>query len=277
MMSGVVGVCAARSAKPLRAQQTRSRKTLLSVPLELGGDWGSTPPEAAQRVLLRVRKICLSGLKLLSDQQPEKLRIENHTGGSPAIWLHDDQPAAAWIIVDIGPRDWCKLAYQFGHELGHVLCNSWIRSAQPGPPTQWLEESMVEAFSIRGLGLLAASWEEDPPFTGDKAFAAAIRQYRANLMEKDKPAADIASWFRAHRSELESDHPAAKEPAVGAILAVLENDKKCVEDLAAANRWPARTHVPIENYLANWEISCTEIGAPNRLPAQLRQLFKVER
>jgi hypothetical protein len=31
-----------------------------------------------------------------------------------ALWIHRE---TAWIIVDIGARDWCNLAYQFGHEL----------------------------------------------------------------------------------------------------------------------------------------------------------------
>jgi hypothetical protein len=139
-------------------------------------------------------------VRLLSDQQPEALRVDNHSSGPPAIWLHKDPPKTAWIIVDIGARDWCKLAYQFGYELGHVLCNSWGPLAQPRPPTQWLEEAFAEAFSIRGLGLLAASWEANPPFAGDGAFAGPIRQYRQNLIEgyKKEPApnTDFVTWFR---------------------------------------------------------------------------------
>jgi hypothetical protein len=90
---------------------------------------------------------------------------------------------------DIGARDWCKLAYQFGHELGHVLCNSWQHRAEPKLPNQWLEEALVEAFSIRGLGLLADSWEERPPFPDAAAFVTAIRKYRQDLTDKyEKPA-----------------------------------------------------------------------------------------
>ena len=65
------------------------------------------------RVLSRVRSIDLSGVRLLSDRQPEKVHVENHSQGTPAIWLHVDQPQMASIIVNVGPADWCKLAYQF--------------------------------------------------------------------------------------------------------------------------------------------------------------------
>jgi hypothetical protein len=230
-------------------------------------------------VLLRAREVCLSGLKLRSDHQPAKLRVDNHRDGLPAIWLHENPPDTAWIIVDIGPLDWCKLAYQFGHELGHVLCNSWERFAKPQPPTQWLEEAAVEAFSIRGLGLLAASWGTNPPFAGDSGFARFIWQYRADLIEQygnesGDAAADVAAWFRAQRSALESVGR-MKGPVVLAILALLEKDRRCVEGLAAANRWAARTAVSIEEYLERWQNSCREINTSGRLPARLKKLFKV--
>jgi hypothetical protein len=80
-----------------------------------------------------MREVSLAGVKLVSHQQPDKLRIDEHRSGPPAIWLHSDPPKTAWIIVDTGALDWCKLAYQFGHELGQVLCNSWGPAAQPRP------------------------------------------------------------------------------------------------------------------------------------------------
>jgi hypothetical protein len=251
--------------------------TLLSAPLELTGEWGASPPQAAARVIARMREVSLSGVRLLSDQQPETLRVDEHTSGPPAIWLHEDPPKTAWIIVDIGARDWCKLAYQFGHELGHVLCNSWRPQAKPQPPSQWLEEALVEAFSIRGLGLLADSWEENPPFAGDTPFADAIRQYRANLIEKyhkePVPDDDLGSWLCSRRSSLPQGVSEAEGPAILSILAEHERDKACVEDLGAVNRWPARTAVPVEEYLRLWQGSCAELGAAGHLPARLQNLF----
>jgi hypothetical protein len=105
----------------------------------------------------------------VSDLQPTRLRVDEHTSGLPAVWLHPDGSTMAWIIVDISERAWTQLAYQFGHELGHVMANSWQPHAKPKPPCQWLEGAMVEAFSIRGLGRLAESWKQSPPFAGDNA------------------------------------------------------------------------------------------------------------
>ena len=260
---------------------------LLSVPLELTGDWGASPPPAAAIVISRMREVSLSCVRLLSDRQPDRIRIEAHSSGPPAIWLHDDHSRTAWIIVDIGGRDWCKLTYQFGHELGHVLANSWGPKAKPRPPTQWLEESLVEAFSIRGLGLLAESWAANPPFAGDAPFAKAITDYRANVIAGYAKPGDptpgdanygtaLAAWFRATRGALENAGGLApvEGPAILAIVAEMES-RAAVEDLGALNRWPGRSGVPIEDYLRLWKASCAEIGAPGRLPARLQALFQL--
>jgi hypothetical protein len=226
-----------------------------------------------------MREVCLAELRLFSDRQPLRLRVDNHPDGPPAIWLHDDPADTAWIIVDIGPLDWSKLAYQFGHELGHVLCNSWDRRARPRPPSQWLEEALAEAFSLRGLGLLTASWEKNPPFSGDAGFAVHLREYRSNLVAKYKdqaPAPDLASWFEMHRRTLESGFGQHLEGLpILEVLALIEDDRRCVEDYGAVNRWPARAGLPVEAYLTEWEASCAEIGAPGLLPARLRGKLRV--
>ena len=259
------------------AQSRSPQMTLLSVPLELGGEWGGSPRNDAMAVISRMREVCLSGVRLLSDRQPAKLRVDEHTSGLPHIWLHSENPETAWIVVDIGALDWCKLAYQFGHELGHVLCNSWQFQSKPKLPSQWLEEALVEAFSIRGLRLLADSWEQRPPFPHDAAFADAIRKYRQTLIEKyRKPAGeplalDMCAWLRRNRDAL--DHAGGvgeiEGPEILRIVAELEGDKACVEDLGAVNRWPARSEVPVEEYFRLWQASCVEIHAPGRLPARL--------
>ena len=251
--------------------------TLLSAPIELGGNWGGSPPADALAVISRVREACLSGIRLFSDEQPQKIRVDDHISGSPAVWLHQDHPDTASIIVDVGTVLWSQLAYQFGHELGHVLCNSWRWGDDPKPPCQWLEEALVESFSIRGLGLLADSWERNPPFPNDSGYGNAIRQYRADLLAVYKKAAppDLAAWLRAGRPPVVNGVSAPEGPPVAGILAQLEQDKQCVEDLGAVNRWPGRSGVPIEEYLHSWQASCAEIGAPGILPGRLRQLFQV--
>ena len=261
-------------------QLSKTPPPLPSAPLELAGDWRESPRDAVMRVVSRVRDVSLSGFALLSDRQPKVIRVESRSDDFPAIWLHDEDANLAWILVVIGECDWCQLAYQFGHELGHVLCNSWDELARPSAPCQWLEESLAEAFTIRGLGLLAASWESDPPFANDAEFAHGIRRYRSNLIEKyetktrDK---SCAAWFRKARATLDRQggESSAEGPATLEILAEMERNNSSVADLGALNRWPARSGVPLEDYLTLWEQSCAEIGAAGQLPKMLRRVLGV--
>jgi hypothetical protein len=273
---GSAGTSYAVSVPPLAAPST-----LLTAPIELAGDWGHTPPRAADQVVERMRHACLDGVRLLSDRQPTRLRVDEHTSGQPAIWLHPDGSSMAWIIVDIGERDWSKLAYQFGHELGHVMANSWQPDAKPAPPCQWLEEAIVEAFSLRGLGSLAKDWKENPPFPGDNAFGDAIAQYRDNIIRGYTALADgqglsrdAAAWFADHRSEIEIPglNPFAQAMSV-TILAEYDRAPDCIEALGALNRWPGRTGIPMAEYLRRWEQSCRELQASPQLPLRLRDLF----
>jgi hypothetical protein len=253
--------------------------TLLSAPLELAGNWGHMIPRSAKLVIERMRHACLDGIRLVSDQQPASLRVEQHSSGPPAVWLHDDESTVAWITVDIGERAWIQLAYQFGHELGHVLANSWQRWAEPKTPCQWLEEAMVEALSLFGLKRLAESWRENPPFPGDHEFSVAIASYLQIIIERYTQLAteqgllrSPAEWFATNRQDIEVGglNPFAQAASV-AIVAEYERNPGGVEALGTLNRWPDRAGLPIEDYFNRWEASCDELHATRILPTRLRE------
>jgi hypothetical protein len=236
-------------------------------------------PNSAERVIHVMRQACLEGVRLVSDRQPTRLRVDEHASGAPAIWLHQDGSTTAWVIVDIGERAWAQLAYQFGHELGHVFANSWLAHAKPKGPCQWLEEALVEAFSLRGLARLSGRWKNAPPFPGDNAYGEAILDYRRNVVAEydtlgraQGGVEDLAAWFKRHRRDIEGGvglNPFARAVSVK-IMAEYERTPKGVEALGALNRWPGRSGVPIDEYLEQWQASCDELGASTALPVYLR-------
>jgi hypothetical protein len=240
-------------------------------------------PRDADAVVERMRHACLDGVRLISDRQPTRIRVDEHRSGPPAVWLHPDGSTMAWIIVDIGQRAWVQLAYQFGHELGHVLANGWLPHVKPAPPCQWLEEAMVEAFSLRGLGRLAESWKQHPPFPGDNEFGNAIADYRQKMLQQYAKLADelgitrdSAAWFAEHRKEIEVAGLIPVGQALSlTILREYERAPDCVEALGALNRWPGGSRVPIEDYFRQWEASCAELKASLLLPARLREMLRI--
>lgn len=251
-----------------------------AAPIEVRGEWHA-PPASAAAVVTRMRDACVTGYRLLSDRQPQKLWVENRPSGPPAIWLHASPQEVAWVFVDVGERDWSRLAYQFGHELGHVVCNSWRADAKPSPPCQWVEEMLVETFSVRGLRLLADGWAESPPFPDDAGFARSIREYRAAILTRYGRLAaaqgfgEARTWFAAQREALEASNGLsdAAKAAVPLVVAAFERDTGLLEDMGALNRWPGRTAEPMGDYLRQWQASCSELGSPGRLPALIAETF----
>jgi hypothetical protein len=255
--------------------------TLLTADLEISGDWGGSATADVAVVINAMRSACLAGVALLSEHQPETLRVEDRSGNSPSVWLHTERPTIAWVTVVVGSRDWCNLAYQFGHELGHVLSNSWELDSQPRNPCQWVEEAMVEAFSLRGLGRMADDWERAPPFPGDNAYANSIRAYRETIVADYRTAAQdqgvgagFAAWFKAHQAFLD-EHGGIDDAkgAVSTMLGLLESDTAAIADLGALNRWPERSGVPLPHYLDLWQSSCAELSTPGRLPMRVRNIL----
>lgn len=277
----LVGASAALTLEPMSAHAIVPAVTLLNAPLELAGGWGGSEPGDVTQVIGRMRRASLSGVALISERQPEKLRIEDHSSGPPSIWLHAGEAKTAWIIVIVGARDWCNLAYQFGHELGHVLCNSWEQSAKPRPPCQWIEEALAEAFSLRGLALLAGEWARTPPFKDDADYADAIHAYRKKILGDYQTAAQrqggeagLGAWFARNRNLAEGNGGLeAASGAVATMLGLLEGDTTMVSDMGALNRWPGRSGVALPEYLELWQQSCAKLQAPGRLPAQLGKLL----
>lgn len=258
------------------------QNTLATAPLEVNGNWSGSLPGDVRAVIERMRSACLAGLPLRSDRQPAILRVENRPAGNPAIWLHSDGATRAWIVVNVGERDWCKLAYQFGHELGHVLANSWQPNDRPAAPCQWLEESLVEAFAIRGIQLLAHDWARRPPFPNDNAFARSLLDYRAGLLARAAEIAtsqgareDSRTWFTSHRAELEQISRATSAPNafVPALLRILEANKDAAAEISALNRWPGRSALTLPSYLDAWLTSCEELGLAGQIPRSLQSLL----
>jgi hypothetical protein len=269
---------------PLKAGVARaasSRGQLLAAPLEVGSNWGGSAPTDVAAVVGRMRAACLAGVTLLSDRQPERLRVDAGSGSNPSVRLHAGAPTTAWVAVIVGTRDWCNLAYQFGHELGHVFCNSWEADARPRNPSQWLEEALVEAFSLRGLALLADGWARSPPFANDGAYAGSIRSYRETILARYRAAAQeqgagagFGAWFKAREAFFHRHGGVdAARGAVSTMLGLLESDADMVADMGALNRWPGRSGIPLHDYLGHWAKSCAELNAPGRLPGRIRELL----
>jgi len=251
---------------------------LQTAPIEFLGDWRESSPEQAAVVIERLRDACLTGIDLLSDRQPDRLRVQSSISGMPHVWLDFQNLTTATVVVDGSGCNWCRLAYQLGHELGHVVCNSWQADALPLKPSQWMEESVAEAFALRGLARLADRWEQQAVLAEYPDYAKHLRRYRELTIARYRSGSGsdtLHRWFGTKRVELENDIGGriTQGPVLLMILAELDRDIECVADLGALNRWPSRAAAPIEDYLRFWQESCVELCTPGRLPRRIKDVL----
>jgi hypothetical protein len=248
------------------ASATPACGSLITCPLSVSGDYRA-PAEAVLKVAHAIRAACLRDLRLCPGEQPSALEVRNVPGVTPAIWLHTEAPETAIIIVDIGEAAWCQFAYQLGHELGHVACNSWRWGDRPVPPSQWIEESVAEAFSLASMQALAENWRREPPFAGDNAYADTISAYADEQVARYR-SVDLApgqDW----RDVTGGRKKWSEALIVRLVAAIRERPARC-EALAAMNLWPERGGVPPQDFAARWRSSCRQNGLAADLPDVLR-------
>lgn len=146
--------------------------------------------------------------------------IKNSNTGP--ISIYEKGPNGEYIIMlNVHGRYWAQLAYQFSHELCHLMSNYDLapnnRSGQ-----QWFEESLCEAFSLFTLKKLAEHWQENPPYPHWREYAPKFMEYRdTNLKETHRTLPSgmtMPAWYQQYQSILSRD-PYAKERDLNELAA----------------------------------------------------------
>jgi hypothetical protein len=247
---------------------------LKTVEIVVGGTWGDARRDDVHAVLQSARECALAGVSLPTDNVPSCIKVCGALHRPQVLRILD---RCALILLDVEGRLWAKLAYQFGHELGHVVANSWGANAVSRLPCDWLEEALVEAFSVTTLFKMADRWSVEAPFPNWTSYAASLRAYASGRTAElqQSAVADASAWFRAARPKLET--LTSLEPEIWPFIPWLIDHFKAscdAADLAALNRWPERS-LPIDEYLTAWDSSCERIGTAGRLPTLVRERLEL--
>ncbi|TGV77099.1 hypothetical protein EN792_050245, partial [Mesorhizobium sp. M00.F.Ca.ET.149.01.1.1] len=85
-------------------------------------------------------------------------RVKTHGKGGGQKDEYGQHPTIAKLGDATGQNHHQRDQHGKGDRAPQQLFGSWQADAKPAPPCQWLEEAMVEAFSLHGLGRLAKDW-----------------------------------------------------------------------------------------------------------------------
>ncbi len=236
------------------AENTDSPPVSTEIPklrLEIAPDpWGTARHEDIQAV-------CESAGRELMPYFPgrklDPIKVGQANGGSPITLYKRGDSGEIRMLLNTRNTFWAQFAFQFGHELCHVLC--YYREANN--PQLWFEESLCEAASLFVMRRMADSWKTDPPYSNWKSFAPAFDNYVDDRISNTAKCKEnsIAEWYRNHRSQLESDatnRELNQVVAVKVLLPMLQMNPQHWQALDHLNQWDANRRLTFAEYLQDW-------------------------
>jgi hypothetical protein len=164
------------------------------------------------------------------------------------------------IKLDVEDRLWARFAFQYSHELGHVLCGV---EEYPNP-NLWFEESLCEVASLFALARMAETWTRRAPYENWKDYAPQLRKYRDERIEtaceKIPDGMTLAAWFRAKEPQLREDpHLRAANLTIAvALLPLFEEAPDHWEALRTLNAVHGDRNRPVSRYFGDWSRSSPE-------------------
>lgn len=251
-----------------------------TMPIEVSGDWGTSSLSDVHSIVSSARASALQGLSLSGTLAPALLKvIGDPKRPCPQVWSRDEADRSATILLSSKDRYWAQLAYQFGHELGHVICNSWTSDgAKIFSPSHWLEEAIVEAFAVYCLRQMSTRWETQPPYPSFTSFATCLASYAEDRLDVCRNTAcgtkfslDAIGWFVHERPALEASLSLTEHclPMVAWLAEEYQREPSLLDCLPALNRWPDRGGLSLPLYLAEWTTACNLLGVSDGLPQRI--------
>ena len=239
------GAAAIAASVVLAAQPIKVESGGDPVRIEVLGEWGDAPRENVQKTL------CSAAAQLLRfcpERRLGTITVRHHEG--VPMTLYEKGPQGQHQVL-LGARNtyWCQYAYQFSHEVGHILCNCDRRKEGRN---HWFEETLCETASLFAMRRMATAWKTDPPYANWADFAPRLDQYVDSILAgRDRrlpPDRTMPQWFLERAEVLAGQrHPTPDSQLVAAyLLALFEDEPKGVGIVGLDQPWPQgrRTRFP---------------------------------
>jgi hypothetical protein len=208
-----------------------------------------------------VAKVLQSAGESLAALFPERRfpPIEVSRSSTTPITLYQRGPAGeVRVKLNVEGAYWAQFAFQFAHEMGHIVCSF----EEYSNPNLWFEETVCEAASLFVLGQMAEVWKTRPPYPNWKKYASSLRKYRDDRLAQAKlpDGATLAAWFPAQEPALRKD-PGLREANLkmaAVILPIFEEAPERWAAVAALNAVRGDGSRSFVKYLQDWSGSSPE-------------------
>ena len=181
-------------------------------------------------------------------------------GGVPMTFYRSSPDEVFRVQLTARDTYWSWYAFQFAHELCHVL--SPFENLKSNP-NNWFHESICEVASLFTLRCMAEAWRTNPPFPHWKDYAGSLARYAHERICCEKAqlpqGATLASWLLSNEDTLRSDpYQRDKNSIVAhALLPIFERNPQCWNAVLCLPTTSSR----MAEYLIDWQ---TEVEPQDR-------------
>ncbi len=213
------------------------------------GDWAGGQPND---ILAVCNSTADSMLKFVEDKPGEPVILERSAKQGPMVVFGKTAEGRRRVLLNTSGRFWSQYAFQFSHEVCHILCN--YRNGNKA--NQWFEESLCETASLFALREMGKSWKTKPPYPNWKSFAPHLTKYAQDRIDATSPldGQSLADWYRENRMELRANGTVREKNAVvaRALLELFEKHPAGWQAVRSLNQWKKERELSLEEYLTDW-------------------------
>ena len=156
-------------------------------------------------------------------------------------------------------RSWSQYAYQFSHELCHVVSD--YENLSEDNPNRWFHEAVCELASVFCLRRMAERWPVDPPYPNWAPYATSLADYAEDLLRRQErqlpPETTLPDWLASREEALRSDPYQRNMNATVAysLLPVFEDSPE---------GWNSIRHLPnsrgsLVDYIGDWHSAVLDV------------------
>lgn len=253
----IVLLAAQQALAWMPAMQASPSSEAFGVTIHVEGDgWGNAGHDEIEAVLYAVADQLVTHPAAVFDQPI----VVTHAQGSP-VTLYQRGPRGEYLVrLSSRDRRWAQYAYQFGHELCHIMSNYAAHDAKRVVKrNQWFEEALCETAALYVLRSMADAWQRDAPSASWEDYAPVLRTYAERLIaepHRHLPAGFGPSrWLNANLDRLARDpyQRHYNEVVATLLLPLFEQAPEHWAALHALNRDPLDPVAALPRFLQNWE------------------------
>jgi hypothetical protein len=231
-------------------KKTKSQATPPTIRVH-GKNWGG----AGRADLRKVYASAAEPLWIAAGKPALKPIDVSRSTASP-ITLFKRGPNKEYLVrINVNGSYWAQAAYQFAHELGHILCN--YRNERTA--NKWFEETICELASLYALRQMAETWKTRPPYPHWKSYNKSLAKYAQDRIDKHPlpKGTTLSQYVAENLTKLQRNQGLRTLNTIVAVqlLPLLEAEPDRWTTVAYLNSGDPNSAPTFDKYMVRWHAS----------------------